>query len=195
MVESLSGVAKYIHQHLIGKSSVKKDNTPFVCSWAALSPMNAARTWTAVSWVPDGRLFAVGGLGDDREPIASVEMLQCSWDTEVITRCNWQAVAPLNHPRAAHGLAFIYGRLVAAGGKRTSTIEYFKLPCEEYPQGQWIEIRPMVLPLNLHALLPFKGGLLAVGKGMLVVLRTMPNLLHDHKKASRSMTHTQGCRS
>ncbi len=126
--------------------------------------MNAARTWTAVSWVPDGRLFAVGGLDDGREPIASVEMLQCSWDTEVTTRCHWQPVAPLNHPRAAHGLAFISGKLIAAGWKSTNAVEYFNLPCEEVPTGQWTLIRPMSRELNLCGLLPFKGGLLTVGK-------------------------------
>ncbi len=133
--------------------------------------MNAARTWTAVSWVPDGRLFAVGGLGDGRQPIASVEMLQCSWDTEVTAECHWQPVAPLNHPRAAQGLAFISGGLIAAGGKSTNTIEYFKLPSEEHPLGQWTEIRPMLRSLNLRALVPFKGGLLAVGKGVLVTTK------------------------
>ncbi len=129
--------------------------------------MNAARTWTAVSWVPDGRLFAVGGLGDDREPIASVEMLQCAWDTEVTPLCKWQPVAPLNHPRALHGLAFIFGRIVAAGWKNTETIEYFKLPCEEEPLGQWTVIRTITRPLNFRALVPFKGALLAVGKFVL----------------------------
>ncbi len=127
--------------------------------------MNAARTWTAVSWVPDGRLFAVGGLGDDREPVTSVEMLQCAWDAEVTTQSKWQPVAPLNHPRAAHGVALISGRLVAAGWKNTNTIEYFKLPCEAEPFGQWTVIRPMTRPLSLRALVPFKGALLAVGKG------------------------------
>ncbi len=122
--------------------------------------MNAARTWTAVSWLPDGRLFAVGGLGDDREPITSVEMLQCAWDTEVTSLCKWQPVAPLNHP---HGLAFIFGRIVAAGWNKTNTVEYFKLPSEEEPLGQWTVIRPIVRPLNCRALVPFKGGLLAVG--------------------------------
>ncbi len=128
--------------------------------------MNAARTFTAVSWVPDGRLFAVGGLGDDRQPMTSVEMLQCSWETEVTARCNWQQVAPLNHPRAANGLAFIFGRLVAAGWRGTRTVECFKLPCEGHPLGQWTFIRPMGYEENLCALVPFNGGLLTVGKAV-----------------------------
>ncbi len=128
--------------------------------------MNAARTWAAISWLPDGRLFVVGGLDDDRQPLATVEMLQCSWDTEVTPQGNWQRMAPLNHARAAHGLAFISGRLVAAGGKRVESVEYFKLPSDDDPLGQWTVIRQMHRALCLCGLVPFQGGLLGVGKGV-----------------------------
>ncbi len=43
--------------------------------WEEFPAMNTPRCLFGFEWIPDGRLFAVGGYGGDREPTASVEML------------------------------------------------------------------------------------------------------------------------
>ncbi len=125
--------------------------------------MTTARASCAIAWIPDGRLFAVGGRVEREQPTATVEMLDCPWETEEPAQTKWRSVASLNHPRKRFGLAYVAGILVAAGGQNTTSIECFNLPSTAFPDGQWTEIRPMSKKSNLLGLLPLGGKLVGVG--------------------------------
>ncbi len=122
-----------------------------------------------VEWLPDGHIFAVGGLDSSDYPTATVEMLQCSWDTEESANGGWRYVAPMNHTRHLHAVAFIHGKIIAAGGEERESIECFTLPNVDLPLGQWVLLRPMSFPARLAGLQPFGDDLLTVGKHRLRV--------------------------
>ncbi len=97
-------------------------------------------------------------------PTATLEMLECSWDSEESANGGWRYVAPMNHTRREHAIAFIHGKIIAAGGRERESIECFTLPSVDFPQGQWVLIRPMHPPTALTGLHPFSDDLLVVGK-------------------------------
>ncbi len=95
----------------------------------------------------------------------TVEMLEYSWREEKPPHnCAWRNAAPLLHPRCLHGLAFIDGKLVAAGGHTTKSVKVFTLPSPGNSDRQWTEVRPFTSEQNFIGMIPFDGGLLAVGK-------------------------------
>ncbi len=127
--------------------------------------MLSGRVLHAVCWVPNGWLFAVGGLLNGEAETNTVEMLEYSWREEKPPRNSaWRNAAPLLHPRCLHGLAFIDGKLVAAGGHTTKSVEVFTLPCPGKTEGDWTEVRPFTSELKFVGMIPFDRGLLAVGK-------------------------------
>ncbi len=117
-----------------------------------------------VEWLPDGRVMSVGGVDNNDQPLATVEMLECPWSTEEPANGGWRYVASMNHTRQLHAVAFFNGRIIAAGGKERESVECFTLPNAELPLGQWVLIRPMSSPTKLVGLLPFGDALLFVGK-------------------------------
>ncbi len=126
--------------------------------------MEFARAGVAVEWLPDGRVVAVGGMDDNEQPTATVEMLECSWSTEEPANGGWRILASMNHTRVLHAVAYIRGKIIAAGGHKRESIECFTPPNEELPVGQWVLIRPMTPPTLLAGLHPFGDDLLCVGK-------------------------------
>ncbi len=95
----------------------------------------------------------------------TVEMLENSWREEKPPRSSvWRHAAPLLHPRHLHRLAFIDGKLVAAGGNKTVSVEVFTLPNPCKRDGKWTEVRPFTSEQHFIGMIPFDGGLLAVGK-------------------------------
>ncbi len=114
---------------------------PFLlfCRWSELPPMQLAKAGWAVEWLPDDRIIAVGGWDNNKQPTATVEMLECSWSTEEPANGGWRYVAQMNYTRCAHAIAFTGGKIIAAGGNERESIECFTLPT----QGQWVLIRPM----------------------------------------------------
>ncbi len=78
--------------------------------------MQLARTGLDVEWLTDGRIFLVGGKDNSRLPTATVEMLECSWGTEEPANGGWRYVAPMNHARWLHAVAFFKGEIIAVGG-------------------------------------------------------------------------------
>ncbi len=126
--------------------------------------MNTPRYLFGLEWVPDGRLFAVGGAGGDRKPTATVEMLECSCMAgEGKGASKWRYVAPLLAPRAKHGVCYFAGKLLAVGGKRHATVECFTLPAPGNEMGEWTRIRPLNRDSSLVGVLPFSEALLCVG--------------------------------
>ncbi len=126
--------------------------------------MNEGRATLALEWVPDGHLFAVGGADSHLRPLATVEMLECPWNTDKTVNSKWQYVAPMNQARLGHSVAYFKGKLIAAGGFEQESVECFTLPTCELPQGQWVKIRPMSNASTLLGILPFGENLLFVGK-------------------------------
>ncbi len=104
--------------------------------------MQSAKAGLAVEWLPDDRIIAVGGLDNNDQPTATVEMLECSWSAEEPANGGWRYVAPMNDTRCTHAVAFTRGKIIAAGGNARESIECFTLPTTELPQGQWVLIRP-----------------------------------------------------
>ncbi len=127
--------------------------------------MNSSRAWLGLEWVPDGRLFAVGGIdGEQHQPTRTVEMLECSWANEAPCRANWRYVSPMLEARVAHGVGYFAEKLFAAGGKHSETVECFTLPSADKPDGEWTKVRPLNKESTFYGLLPFGDGLLCVGK-------------------------------
>ncbi len=139
-----------------------------VFRWTELWPLNEGRAILALEWVPDGRLFAVGGVDDNFRPLATVEMLECPWVTEGPVHTKWHYVSPMQRARCAHAVVFFTGKIIAAGGHEEGSVECFTLPTSELPQGQWVNIRPMSCVNTLWAILPFGEDLLFVGKHEIV---------------------------
>ncbi len=127
--------------------------------------MNTPRYLFGLEWIPDGRLFAVGGNGADRKPTATVEMLECSFvASEGKAKSKWRFVAPLLAPRRVHGVCYCAGKLLAVGGKRDATVECFTLPAPGNEMGEWTRIRPLNRDTTLAGVLPFGEDLLCVGR-------------------------------
>ncbi len=139
-------------------------NIYFAFRWTELTPLKEGRFALALEWVPDGRLFAVGGMEHTDWPLTTVEMLQCPWDTEEPVNSKWRYVAPMHHARDSHGLVYLEGKLIAAGGQGRDSVECFTLPTDDIPDGQWVIIRPMIHAKELLGILPFGEDLLFVGK-------------------------------
>ncbi len=139
-------------------------------SWTELPPLQTARVFLDVEWISDGHVFAVGGWDNNKQPTATVEMLECSWDTEESANGGWQYVAPMNHSRHGHAVAFIHGKILAVGGSGIESVECFTLPNADFPLGQWVLLRPMSSPARLIGLQPFGDDLLVVGKRRLRAL-------------------------
>ncbi len=138
-------------------------NNFWIFRWTELSPLNQGRSGLALEWVPDGRLFAVGGFDSPHSPLTTVEMLQCPWDTEDLVDCEWRYVSPMHHARLLHGLVYFEGKLIAAGGQGRDSVECFTLPTDDLPDGQWVIIRPMSQANPLFGVLQFGEDLLFVG--------------------------------
>ncbi len=136
----------------------------FPFRWEDFPKMSSARGWPGVEWVPDGRLFAMGGFSGDHQPTKSVEMLKCSWTSNAPPTTTWRDVAPMLEPRAKHGVGYFAEKLFVAGGRDSDTVEYFTLPSAGTPNGEWTTVRPLNMKTAFYGLLPFGDGLLCVGK-------------------------------
>ncbi len=136
---------------------------PFL-RWHESKPLNVSRLALTVNWLPDGRMFAVGGGTNVNDPSDAVEMLRWPWDSDEPTKRRWVSLKPLLIPRCHHGAAFASGKLIVAGGDQEGSAESFTPPCTEFPEGQWTKIRPILEGVKLAGLVPFGEGLLAVCK-------------------------------
>ncbi len=133
--------------------------------WEEFPAMNTPRCLFGLERIPDGRLFAVGGYGGDREPTASVEMLECSWEaTDGPATSKWRNVASLLAPRVKHGVCFFVGKLFAVGGENDATVECFTLPSAGNEMDEWTRVRPLIRDIMLVGVFPFGEGLLCAGR-------------------------------
>ncbi len=109
----------------------------------------------------------MAGRNGLNSPLATVEMLQCPWDTEEPVNSEWRYVAPMHHARIGHAVAYFEGKLIAAGGYEQDSVECFTLPTDELPDGQWFVIRPMIHANTLSDIVMFGEDILFVGKWMI----------------------------
>ncbi len=127
--------------------------------------MQKARANFGIIWVPDGRLFAIGGTISSGGPTSTVEMLETSHFGNSPASSSiavWAFVAPMSNPRESHSVAFLDGKFVAVGGLDESSVEVFTLPNKDSVLGQWSTIYPLPSPFTLQALLPVDNLLIGI---------------------------------
>ncbi len=127
--------------------------------------MQEARANFGIIWVPDGRLFAIGGKITAGRPKPTVEMLETShFDNSQASSSIgvWTFVAPMRNPRESHSVAFLDGKFVAVGGLDEPSVEVFTLPNTDNVLGQWNAIYPLPSPFTLQALLPVDNLLIGI---------------------------------
>ncbi len=127
--------------------------------------MQKARANFGITWMPDGRLFAIGGTISSGGPTSTVEMLEtsCVGNSQTSSPSGaWAFVAPMLNPRESHSVAFLDGKLVAVGGIDESSVEVFTLPNKDNVLGQWSTIYPLPSPFTLQALLPVDNLLIGI---------------------------------
>ncbi len=126
--------------------------------------MKESRCRFGVAWLPDGRLFAVGGNQGLGKVTATVEMLACGdWNSPKGGASDWQYMAPLPSPRENHAVAVSRGKIVVAGGSDTTEVTVFTPPTSASPLGQWSTIDSLPRPQNLFSLVAVQDGLIGVG--------------------------------
>ncbi len=125
--------------------------------------MREARAKFGIIWVPDGRLFAIGGKISSGGSTPTVEMLDTSNHASTANGV-WTPVASMSNPRESHGVAFLDGKLVAVGGTDERSVETFTLPTKDNVHGQWSTIYPLPSPFALQALLPVDNLLIGIRK-------------------------------
>ncbi len=127
--------------------------------------MQTPRSDFGVVWVPDGRIFAIGGNTGPDGTTATVEMLDCC-DAQATTTTTgtWNYIAPLPTARQCHAVTFLEGKIIIAGGIGERGVECFSLPSGVDEIGQWTSIYPLPKPMNLLALFPFHFGFIGICK-------------------------------
>ncbi len=125
------------------------------CSWQTRPNMQTPRSDFGIVWVPDGRIFAIGGNTGAGGTTATVEVLDCCDVQTATTIGTWSYVAPLPRARQCHAVTFLEGKVIVAGGSWECGVECFSLPSAVDRMGQWTSIHPLPKPMNLLALLPY----------------------------------------
>ncbi len=133
--------------------------------------MQTPRVRFGAVWLPDGRLFAIGGNAGQVDSTDKVEMLVCSnQDNNAATQVDWKPVRPLVKARESHSAAYIGGKVVVVGGANECTVECFTLPTEQEPMGQWTLLYPLPQPLEMKALVPVENVLIGVCRLLLFTI-------------------------
>ncbi len=101
--------------------------------------MQSARVGLGVEWLCDDRIVAVGGKVNSEQRTATVEMLERPWGKEEPANSGWRYVAPMNHARWLHAVAFFIGKIIAAGGDKRESVECFTLPNAELFKAKILE--------------------------------------------------------
>jgi len=122
--------------------------------WTSMPSLKMARSSCGVVWLPDGRVFVIGGYAGGGVYINSVEMTTREWSSEGAAAGVWRNVAGMLTARTVFAAVVVQGLVIVAGGYTTdqellSTVELFTPPAASDPQaiGQWISMQPMPLPM------------------------------------------------
>ncbi|BHF60266.1 Kelch [Sparganum proliferum] len=153
--------------------------SPVSNRWSPLPEMNAIRTSFAAVWLPDGRVFAIGGLQGNAESsgsyLSSVEMLQRPFTKqsgdEDKSPAQWTFVAPMLGARACHAAAAVGDKIVVVGGladptpgQYLVTAELFSPPKDDSSKGQWTSLgNKLTQQMSIAATVAFNGAIYTIG--------------------------------
>lgn len=117
-----------------------------VQSWQAMPELQSPRYDFNVVWLPDGRIFAIGGFSGAH--LRSVEMLVRNWAFSGLTETSWRHITPMKSPRSDFAVV-VWRDVVLVAGGNSETIELLTPPALSEPRarGQWTEIRLIESPL------------------------------------------------
>ena len=127
-------------------------------SWTALAPLPTARQEVAVAAL-DGKIFVVGGFGENAEPVATVEVYDPAAD-------RWDVRAPLPAPTHHAAAAVVNGRLFVVGGYTGGRLSWTATPTlYEYDpaRNSWATRASMPTPRGGLAATALGGRLHALG--------------------------------
>lgn len=130
--------------------------------------LNTPRTSHQVLWLPDGRMFTIGGRNINK--LKSVEMSTRAWDFNGKTKKPWRKMAPMLTARARFAAVNMKHIILVAGGKHSSgdyanPVEIFTLPSEGDGRsiGQWTRIPSMIVPVTVASAVVSSGHLYVFG--------------------------------
>jgi hypothetical protein len=127
-------------------------------TWTALAPMPTARQEVAAAAL-DGRVFVIGGFGDNAEPVTVVE----AYDP---VANQWETRAPLPAPTHHAAAAVVSGRLFVIGGftgGRMSWVAQADVYEYDPARNAWIARAPLPTPRGALAVAAVGDRLHAVG--------------------------------
>jgi N-acetylneuraminic acid mutarotase len=145
--------------------------------WIPLTPLPSPRQEVAVApW--DGRVWVIGGFGEDAEPVAAVggdrlfvvggysggrvrwQTLDSVWEF-VAARQAWEARAPMPTPRGALAVVALGGRLHALGGASDQVSNAHEV--YDPATNRWTRANPMPTARDHLAAVAFQGRVWALG--------------------------------
>jgi N-acetylneuraminic acid mutarotase len=129
-------------------------------TWIPLAPMPTARQEVAVAEL-NGRVFVIGGFGEDDDPVATVEVYDPAAD-------RWETRTPLPAPTHHAAAAVIGGRLFVVGGYSGGRVSWTPLrTVYEYDEARssWATRAPLRQARGGLAVVALGGRLHAVGGG------------------------------
>ncbi|HEY3067808.1 MAG TPA: kelch repeat-containing protein [Methylomirabilota bacterium] len=127
-------------------------------TWTTLAPLPTPRQEVAAAAL-DGRVFVIGGFGENAEPVAVVEAYDPTTD-------RWEARAPLPAPTHHAAAAVVSGRLFVVGGftgGRMSWVAQAELYEYDPARNAWIARAPLPTPRGALAAAAVGDRLHAVG--------------------------------
>jgi len=106
--------------------------------WISMPPMKTKRAFFQVVWLPDGRIFAMGGASN------SVEMLHREWTFDGETTDQWRRCNPMRNARTNFSAVVLHGDVVLVAGVKS--VELFTPPpaaSDMRAMGQWTNLQLM----------------------------------------------------
>jgi hypothetical protein len=127
-------------------------------TWTRLAPLPTARQEVAVAAL-DGKVFVVGGFGENAEPVGTVEVYDPAAD-------RWESRPPLPAPTHHAAAAVVDGRLFVVGGYTGGRVSWTAVPTVyewEPARNSWATRAPLPTPRGGLAATALAGRLHAVG--------------------------------
>eukprot|EP00523_Entomoneis_sp_CCMP467_P006327 CAMPEP_0168732632 /NCGR_PEP_ID=MMETSP0724-20121128/7869_1 /TAXON_ID=265536 /ORGANISM="Amphiprora sp., Strain CCMP467" /LENGTH=545 /DNA_ID=CAMNT_0008779653 /DNA_START=199 /DNA_END=1836 /DNA_ORIENTATION=+ len=136
--------------------------------WSHGPELNTPRQALKVVYLqPQGKIYAIGGLGTNIRGLISIEALDVSGNIE---RSAWTTLLPpyrLHTPRFGHAAVLVMERfLVVMGGFQTAAVEIFDLNPLSAATNVWLTGPPMTKKRAYFGATVVQGNKIVVGGGM-----------------------------